>query len=310
MPQQPETTKPELVYPHALGDRAAELPVKLPPTVCLAHVPGAQGDNNLTGRNNVEILPDSSLPALLISFVYLDAFVTNQRKYHYRNWMMDSGAYSAYNIGTTIDINKYIDTCLRLGERDKTLTEIIALDVIGSGEGSLKNATYMKAQGVTDCIPVHHIGDDWDILKEYCKNHPKVGLSCRFGEPINKSLKYYDQCFARAWPKKFHSFGWIDEKMLMKYPFHSSDSSSWEVGPCAFANWKMFGKMSVRGSTQNLRVQVDWYLALEERLRQRWKKEMLVLNGLDDHSLRMVVGSGRSVNKVGFKALGKQPGEK
>lgn len=252
---------------------------RLPLNVHLAHVPGAQGDNNLMGRNGIAPMPDSHLPSILISFAYLDMFLPIQYKYKYRDWMMDSGAYSAYNSGKTIDINKYIDTCHELREKDKTLTEIIALDVIGSGEGSLKNAIYMKEQGV-DCIPVFHIGDDWQILKEYCKNYYKVGLSCRFGESVTESMRFYEQCFAREWPKKFHSFGWIDEKMLMSYPLHSCDSTSWEVGPCAFANWKFFGKISIRGSAQNLRSQIEWYMELEQRLRNRWVREMKLLDTL------------------------------
>lgn len=201
------------------------------PTIHLAHVPGAQGDNVLLGQRGVAHLPDTCLPALLVSYYYLDGFLNKQSEYHYRDWMMDSGAYSAYNSGAVIDLNQYIEACHKLLEVDKTLKEIIALDVIGSGAGSLKNAQVMKAAGL-DVIPVFHIGEDWQILKEYCKDYNKVGLSCRFGEPMKKSIQFYDQCFARGWPKKFHSFGWIDEVIMMKYPFHSGDSSSWEVGPC------------------------------------------------------------------------------
>ncbi len=163
----------------------------------------------------------------------------------------------------------------------------------------------MKNNGI-EAMPVFHIGDDWDILIEYAKNWDKVGLSCRFGEPQKESYRFYDQCFARIWPKKTHSFGWVDEKMLMRYPFHSSDSSSWEVGPCGFANWKYFGKMSVRGASQNLRTQVDWYLALEERLRYRWRREMEQLNSLP-LTLRLAVDANAAGGKRATTAIGKSP---
>lgn len=166
----------------------------------------------------------------------------------------------------------------------------------------------MKEAGV-EAMPVFHIGDDWEILKEYAKHWDKVGISCRFGEPLNESFAFYDQCFARVWPKKFHSFGWMDEKVVMRYPLHSSDSSSWEVGPCAFGNWKAFGKLSVRGSTQNLRPQVEWYLDLEERVRRRWKKEMALLNAVSKPDIRLVVGAGRSITDVGINALGGEANE-
>lgn len=274
------------------------------PTLRLAHVPGAQGDNNLLGRNGVEKIPDSSRPGLLISYVYLTAFEGYRSRYAYRDWMMDSGAFSAYNSGAVIDLDAYIKDCYRLLAEDPTLVEIIALDVIGDGRGSLVNADKMREAGL-DVIPVFHIGDDWGILKEYCRNHRKVGLSCRFGESVKESYKFYDECFALAWPKKFHSFGWTAEQMLMRYPFHSSDSTSWEMGPCAFGRWKTFGKMSVRGSSQNLRVEIEWHLELEEKLRSKWKREMARLEEEDKsfvlpNTIRLACrpGSGRWVTEA------------
>jgi hypothetical protein len=241
-----------------------------PPFIRLAHVPGAQGDNVLTGRHGVKKLTQEQAPAILVSYVYVDEFLKKKSRYVYRDWMLDSGAYSAWNSGKQIDLSEYIDFCKKLKKSDQTLSEIIALDVIGSDRGSLANAHAMKAAGV-EAMPVFHIGDDWGILREYAAGWDKVGLSCRFGESIIESLRFYDQCFAKVWPKKFHSFGWVAEDMLLRYPFHSCDASSWEVGPCAFGNWKRFGKMSVRGSKQDLRGEVLWYLELEARCRSKWK---------------------------------------
>lgn len=300
----PKTRLPQTPNPSTTpSERPAP---KEAPLVRLAHVPGAQGDNSLLGQRGVDQIPQASWPALLISFYYLKVFLEKQDQYAYRDWMMDSGAFSAYNSGGFIDIHEYIDTCHKLRETDSTLAEIIALDVIGSGEGSLKNAWYMKEQGV-EAMPVFHIGEDWDILLEYAKHWDKVGLSCRFGEPVKKSYAFYDGCFARIWPKKCHSFGWVDEKMLMKYPFHSSDSSSWEVGPVGFGNWKYFGKMSVKGSEQNLRSQVEWYLAMEERLRFRWKREMALLRAPEAPSVRLASDAASGGGKRLLSAIGKNP---
>lgn len=256
------------------------------PEIRLAHVPGAQGDNNLLGRNGIPKLPPEKWPGILISYWYLDKFLHRQKEYAYRDWMLDSGAFSAYNEKTTIDLDLYIDVCQLLLERhDIAPVEIIALDVIGSGEGSLKNAWKMKYAGL-NVIPVFHIGEDWKLLDEYCENWDKVGLSCRLGEGVPTSMRFYEQCFARQWPKKFHSFGWVGEKMLLEFPFHSSDSADWEIKPCQFGTWRAFAKegstnyLNWKGSSQNLESEVEWYLKLEERLRVRWKKEMTILENL------------------------------
>jgi hypothetical protein len=182
---------------------------------------------------------------------------------------------------------KYMRTCQRLLMSDPTLVEIIALDVINDGKTSrtitgrlsLANALIMKENNL-EVIPVFHVGEDWAILREYCARFSKVGLSCRFGEEKVDSLKFYDQAFAREWPKRFHSFGWIADEVVYNYPFHSGDSASWRVGPLCFGNWKKFGMMSVRDSNVDLRSQLRYYHKMEEIAKIRWEKERAVLDAL------------------------------
>jgi hypothetical protein len=200
---------------------------------------------------------------------------------------MDSGAFSAYNCGKVIDIEQYIVDCKRIREEEKDLVEIIALDVIGDAKASLKNALYMKKKGV-EVVPVHHIGDDWGILKEYLANFDKVGLSCLFGEPRKESFKYYDRCFSIGWPKKFHSFGWMMDNVVLRYPFHSADSASWRLAAQAYGYWIKYGRMSVKHGDSNLKPQVEYYLELERRAKIKWKKEMQILehsNGTFENSI-------------------------
>jgi len=239
-------------------------------------------------------------PAILISYVYLEPFLKFQPKYHYRNWCMDSGAYSAWNSGKQIDIDKYIATCHNIKAKDPTLVEIIALDVINDGKTpkavtakqSLKNALYMKEKGL-DVIPVFHYGEDYGILREYCAAFNKVGLSCRFGELVTDSLKFYDQCFAREWPKRFHSFGWMEDYIAFEYPFHSLDSASWRLQPSAFGYWRKFGPLSSRGE-QDLRSQVKYYLDLEAKARVRFAPQMVELGDTNAPTIRLATSGDKS----------------
>jgi hypothetical protein len=112
------------------------------------------------------MIEKEAYPAILNSFAYLKGFLKSRNTAFYRNWMLDSGAYTAWTKGIHIDLAEYIAVCKKLRAEDPTLAEIIALDVIGSGKGSLKNSLAMKAAGV-EAMPVFHIGDDWGILKEY-----------------------------------------------------------------------------------------------------------------------------------------------
>lgn len=266
------------------------------PSVKLAHVPGAQGDNNLIGQRGVAALPETSLPALLVSYYYLDAWVENQHKYHYRDWVMDSGAFSAHNSGAVIVLQEYIDCCKRLMASDPTLTEIYSLDVIGSWEEGLKNTEEMWRQGVP-AIPCFHYGEPWELLKYLCANYPKVAIGGCVGK--RDKDEFAGQCFARSWPKKFHGFGFGSEKSIMLYPWHSVDATNWELAPCKFGTWKAFDgqRVSVRGSQQNLRAEVEWYLDLERRARTRWKKEMQKLEQIAP-TVRLALGSDRSEESV------------
>lgn len=225
-------------------------------------------------------------PGILVSYVYHDKFTAERPTYHFRDYMLDSGAFSAYKSGTIINLDAYIAFCQRLLDTDPGVRELTALDVIGDGAESAKNAEEMRNAGL-EVMPVFHLGDDWAILKDYCQGYDKVGLSCRFGEPVKESYRFLNHCFSLTWPHKFHSFGWVDEKMLLRYPFHSADTASWTNGPNVYGRWRAFGgKMSVYGHTHLVLAEVAFYLALEERLRAKWRQEMAkietpgqVLNG-------------------------------
>lgn len=218
---------------------------------------------HLSERNNK--------PALLVSYVYLTPFLKNRHRYAYRDWVLDSGAFSAHNSGAEIKLQDYINCCKELQASDPTLTEVFALDVIGNWKASLKNCKEMWRQGV-EAIPCYHVGEPESELKAMAKDYPKIALGGCVG--YRDKLKFAEQCFARVWPKAIHGFGFGAEKDIMALPWHSVDATNWEIGPCKFGRWQSFGQLSVRGSKQNLRAEVEWYLNLERRAQQKWTGAM------------------------------------
>ncbi len=230
-----------------------------------------------------------SRPALLVSFVYLKPFLKNRDNYAYRDWVLDSGAFSAHASGTEIDLQEYIETCQELLASDSTLTEVFALDVIGDWKASLANCEEMWKQGVP-AIPAYHVGEPESVLLSIAKEYPKIALGGAVG--YRAKDKWAAQCFARTWPKPIHGFGFGSEKSIMALPWHSVDATNWELGPCKFGRWNSFGQMSVRGSNQNLRAEVEWYLKLEQRARQKWGKQMAELEA-QEREPRGQVSGGR-----------------
>lgn len=209
--------------------------------------------------------------SILVSFYYLEDYNTKESKINIdpKYLMLDSGAYSAWNAGKSIDIN-----LLTQESKNPRYSESVSLDVIGDHERSLQNAREMQSKG-SRAYPVFHINEPWELLQTYCREFPKVGLSCRFGESIKESMYWISQCFNLCYPHPFHSFGWVGESLLKKFPFHSADSTGW-MAPHRFGSWnKSLGGASVKDSwNYSLQCEVEKYLKMERFLQARWKKEL------------------------------------
>lgn len=248
------------------------------PTVRLVTSGGDQGVNALAGQRGVERIPEESAPALLVSYYYLDGWLKCQEDCVYRDWVIDSGAFSAYQGGVTIDLGDYIKTCKHLLATDPKLVEVYSLDVIGGDwRESLANTERMWSEGV-EAIPAFHKGEPWSVLEQLAKDYPKIALGGIALLRRKEKLAFAKQCFARVWPKKIHGFG-CGGGMVLDLPFHSVDATSWAVGPVGFGNWRAYpgARVSWRGGSQNLRVEIEHFLRLEHQARQRWRKEMAIL---------------------------------
>ena len=273
------------------GDRTLE---EGPPSVRLAAAGALCFSNSPdTYAAKKAILDPGTMPALLVSFYYLKPFLENKHRYYYRDWVLDSGAFSAHASGVKIDLQEYIDVCRRLLTEDQTLVEVYALDVIGDWRASLKNTEEMWRQGVP-AIPCFHANEPWDALLGTARDYPKIALGGVALAKSKKKMGWAAQCFARVWPKRIHGFAFGSEKAIMTLPFHSVDATNWEIGPCKYGRWASFNnaQISVRGSQQNLRSEVEWYLELEARARQRWKKEMIALEDRSElvPNIRLALG--------------------
>lgn len=271
--------------------------VRLATTTAMGRTANSSGKDRYPHHRDATDKGELLAPALLVSFFYLNLFQDNRHQFHFRDWVLDSGAFSAHNSGVEINLDDYIRKCQELQDTDPALTEIFSLDVIGDWQASVKNCEKMWAAGV-EAIPTYHYGEPVDVLLGLAKDYPKIALGGAVGLKGNTKVKFAEQCFARVWPKKIHGFGYGSEKALMAVPFHSVDATNWEMGPCAFGRWRSFGgKLSVRGSSQNLRSEVEWYLRLEQRARARWRKEMAILDDQPAPTVRLAEANAARIGR-------------
>jgi hypothetical protein len=87
-------------------------------------------------------------PSLLVAYPFVRYFLRDWPRLKIRSWVMDSGAYSVLTSGLRIDINRYIDDCLKLLAADCSPESVFGLDVIGDPEATLRNVETMHARGV------------------------------------------------------------------------------------------------------------------------------------------------------------------
>jgi len=214
---------------------------------------------------------------VLLAFPYL-------RQYRQRlatHWtakrtMLDSGAFTAFQLGHTIDLAALCSESKRVA-----WTETVALDVIGDWRGSLRNYTQMVLSG-SPAMPVFHIGDPWWLLDLYASSGRKIGLGGLVGRSLGEIIAFCDRVFARCWPWRFHAFGQAREELLLRFPFDSADSTSW-MRPATYA-----GGVTLRGPNKvaraygcngrtlgpTLRYSIERLLEFEQRLAVHWQREL------------------------------------
>jgi hypothetical protein len=143
---------------------------------------------------------------------------------------LDSGAFSAFTQGTTIDIDSYITFIKEF--KDK-VNVYVNLDVIGSAEDSWKNQEYMESKGLHP-LPVFHLQDGIEYLHR-CLKYPYFCLGgMASGATTQQRLDFLDKCWDiicdtpdRLPKSKVHGLGMTSLDLLFRFPWWSVDSSSW-----------------------------------------------------------------------------------
>lgn len=259
------------------------------PIIRLAHTPQTSGANVICGIRGVKRLEPKYACSVLVSYPYYSGWIEQRPIARIRSWIMDSGAFSVWNKGETIDLEAYTRLCKQLWDEDPLLTEIIALDVIdatgNSWRQTLKNTEYMWKKGVP-AIPTFHYGESEDVLKGYAKDYPKVGVGGISRFRGKKKHEWADAVFSRVWPAKIHGFGLAERALLTNYPWHTVDASTWQYQPTKFGMYPInrLGvrtiPLGIRGRTitrMDLGLWVKRYVELEWEIQTIWKDEMDML---------------------------------
>ena len=177
------------------------------------------------------------IPHILESFHYINNQKTvDVMRQQGAKVFLDSGAFSAYSLGVSIDINAYCDYIIR--NRDILRIEdgaVMAsvLDGIGDPLKTYQNQLYMESKGAKP-LPCFHYGEDPRYLEWYVQNYEYITI----GGLVGRAQKDQQTWLDTMWNEymidgsgnaklKVHAFGMTAPELMKRYPWYSVDSSSW-----------------------------------------------------------------------------------
>lgn len=143
---------------------------------------------------------------------------------------LDSGAFSAYTQGVTIDIGRYCDYI----HRNADIIECASvLDAIGDYKGTWRNQADMERRGVKP-LPCFHFGEPTEVLDYYVANYDYITIGGMVPISTPQLRIWLDRLWAEhlthvdGTPKlKVHGFGLTSLPLMFRYPWYSVDSSTW-----------------------------------------------------------------------------------
>lgn len=159
----------------------------------------------------------------------------------------DSGAYSAWTRGATIDRKDYAAWLKRWAH---LITTAVNLDVIRDVDATHANQTYLERSGC-NVIPVFHTGTPMTVLDHLAKTYPYIGLGGMVGSPVSVNHRWAATCMQRTQDQGtvFHGFGMTHPKVLQSLRWHSADSTTWcnghRFGLMPLWNGKKFAQVKV-----------------------------------------------------------------
>lgn len=162
--------------------------------------------------------------------------------------LLDSGAFSIWKRGLEFPLQDYIDYCKRHAHE---VDAYVALDALPGENGlmdhsqaaieksaskSYENLQVMKAAGLKP-IPVFHQGERFEWLDKMLEDgETYVGISPYLRSHQSEIISWADKAFSRITDSsgrpylKTHGFGVTACNLCTRYPWFSTDSTSWSVG--------------------------------------------------------------------------------
>jgi hypothetical protein len=144
------------------------------------------------------------------------------------DFVLDSGAYSAFNSGKVINQEKY-NTYIK--ENEQHISWYICLDKLGDNEKSYEAYENMKKQGLSP-VPVFHYMGDETFLEKYIEQGEKtIALGGTVPIKSKPAVAEWVRMLGWQYPEvKFHLLGSSARVILDHCDIDSADAATWIIG--------------------------------------------------------------------------------
>lgn len=210
------------------------------------------------------------------------------RKYDNFNIIIDSGAFSVWNSGKTMDRDELLAYYKHLYAYRQDLT-FVNLDVIPGVRGrkptkaeaeiacqqGLENYYWFRKNGI-ETMPVFHEGDDFKYLEIFKKETDYIAISPANDSSVKRRIVWLDQVYRNLkGDYKTHGLAATSIQLLKRYPFYSVDSINWKTpviyGRSSVNKNEYLGRLARVHKEMVLKKEVQFYVDQQAAMTHLWK---------------------------------------
>lgn len=212
-------------------------------------------------RKHIALLRKCGVEHLLFSYCFIkdvNRLIKLLDGYTPKSITLDSGAFSVWANGKTIDLWAYTLFAKRLREQLDPAIElnVVNLDVLPGEFGRIptqdereqsaikgwENMLSLEREGLK-VIHVYHQHENIEWLNKMTSHLPYIGISPANDCSMKQKMSFMDSCYAKLVKDKplikTHGFSVTSSDQLYRYPLYSADSTSW-VMPGRFGRIPIF----------------------------------------------------------------------
>lgn len=195
----------------------------------------------------------------------------------FKNYLLDSGGYSARIRGIEIDVKDYANYLNK--HQIKVAFNLDTNDV----KETLLNQDYLEKSTDTYIIPIYHLSDwlsdehRW-LIEKYVAEYPYISYGGSAGGKVSSldRKKFLNYAFSHSRDKvRVHGLGMTAEWMITSYPYYSVDSTSW-ISIARFANSKVYSPEMAKVVSKkqhylrNVERELEYWILLQQKVSKLW----------------------------------------